>query len=83
MGRGPSQKGVEARRRILAELARRWEEVEPPPTWKAMMAAVGMSNGSLEHHLRGLREDGLVHEEALWITRAGLGQIRPSLELTH
>jgi DNA-binding transcriptional ArsR family regulator len=82
MGRGPSKKGEEARRRILAELARRYSEFEPPPTWGELCAALAMSNGSLELHLRGLRSAGLVHERALWITRAGLLSIGPSLGLT-
>lgn len=82
MGRGPSKKGIEARQRILAELARRWREVEAPPTWIDMMAALGMSSGNLDWHIRKLRSEGLVHPGALWITRAGLDETDDNQGLT-
>lgn len=77
MGRGPSQKGIEARRRILAELARRWEEFEPQPSYVELAKDLSMGYGGMIGHLRILRDAGLVHPQPdLWITRAGFEEIR-------
>lgn len=75
MGRGPSAKGLEARRRILAELGRRYSEFETPPTWIELSQAVGMGYGTMQFHVAKLRQDGLIHPSALWITRAGFMDI--------
>lgn len=84
MGRGPSQKGIEARQKILAELARRWEEFEPQPSYAELAAELGMSYGVFQHHLRGLRAAGLVQPPPdLWITRAGYLEIRGNTTLTN
>lgn len=82
MGRGPSQEGIEARQRILAELARRYLEYEAPPGWVEMHTALGMGKGTLEHHVRWLRDRGLVHPGSLWITRAGLDAVAKNKTLT-
>lgn len=71
MSRGPSAKGLEARRHILAELARRYSEFEAPPTWIELATSVGMGYGTMQFHVAKLRQDGLIHPSALWITRAG------------
>lgn len=77
MGRGPSKKGEEARRRILAELARRYSEFEPQPSYAQLAAALGMGYGGMIGHVRVLREAGLIHPPPdLWITRAGFEAIR-------
>lgn len=77
MGRGPSKKGEEARRRILAELARRYAEFEPQPSYAQLAKDIGMGYGSMIGHVRVLRAAGLIHPQPdLWITRAGFEAIR-------
>lgn len=72
MGRGPSQKGIEARQRILVELARRWEEFEPQPAYARLAMDLDISYSSFLNHVRALRAEGLIHQAPdLWITRLG------------
>lgn len=82
MGRGPSKKGIEQRRKILAELARRYLEFEPQPTTMQLSSATGIPRGTLEHHLRMLRKSGMMHPNDLWITRAGFESVESILRLT-
>lgn len=82
MGRGPSQKGIEQQRKILAELVSRYLEFEPQPTTMQLSEATGIPRGTLEHHLRMLRKSGMVHPNDLWITRAGFDAFQSFLRLT-
>lgn len=75
MGRPPSEQGKATRRRILAELARRYTEFEVPISVEAMANLLGVRPGTLRFHVDRLRMDGLVHLEALWITRAGFERV--------
>ncbi len=78
MGRGPSQEGIEARQRILAELARRWREFESPPSWLGLAADLEMPIGTLRFHVGALQKQGLMHPTGLWITRAGYRVAHPN-----
>lgn len=77
------ERGREARRQILAELARLYLAFEPPPTIRDLSAALGMSRGALEFHLEKLRSAGYVHPSALWITRAGFEGAKGQQGLTN
>lgn len=77
------ERGREARRQILAELARLYLEFEPTPSIQGLSDALGMSRGSIEFHVAKLRALNLVHPSALWITRAGLDWIQGHGDLTN
>lgn len=77
MGRGPSQRGIEARQKILAELARRWENMEDLPGWKDLEAVTGLKAATIAYHLRALRQSGYIHQEHLQITKSGYSQVKP------
>lgn len=77
MGRGPSKKGIEARQRILAELARRYLEFEEAPTFLQLADVTGIKGGNLQGHVAILRTEGLIHARTLWITRSGYKAVYP------
>lgn len=82
MGRGPSQKGIEQRRKILAELARRWENMEPELSIAVLAREMGIERNSFYHYLKDLRDLGLVHPSAVLVTPAGYAEIRGQRRLT-
>lgn len=75
MGRPPSEQGKTTRRRILAELVRRYLEFEVPISVEAMANLLDVRPGTLRFHVDRLRMEGLVHLEALWITRSGFEKV--------
>lgn len=76
------ERGRRRRREILEELARRWESFEPAPTEEELATSLGIGRISVRFHAARLREAGLLHPTALWITRAGYIEIRGSDALT-
>lgn len=77
------ERGREARRQILAELARLYLAFEPPPTIYELGAAIELSPTTVRHHVATLRRRGHIHPTALWITRAGFDQIHDPEGLTN
>lgn len=82
MGRGSREDGAKARRMILAELVRRWEEMEPELSYAGLAARLGMSESNVRHHIRKLREMRYVHDDGLVCTVLGYREIRGERHLT-
>lgn len=82
MGRGSREDGAKARRTILAELVRRWENMEPELSAVALAAHLGMDRTSLRYHVRLLRKSGYIHNDGLVCTALGYREIRGISPLT-
>lgn len=76
MGRGPSAKGKEDQRRIMTELAVRWESMQPPPTLDILADALDLDRTSVYRHVKALRRRGLLHATAMLLSPAGYAEIR-------
>ena len=63
--------GREARARILAEMASRWESHLPDLSLRELAEVLGEDRGWVNYHLASMREDGLIHDGKTAITRAG------------
>lgn len=62
------------RGRILAELRRRRDAWEPPPTLQDLVDILGTDPKNMSYHLRILRAAGFVHPTGIVITPQGYGQ---------
>lgn len=67
-------RGEAMRGRILAELRRRRDAWEPPPTLVELAKTVGVGDTVVLYHLRVLRGAGLVHPDGIVITHEGYGE---------
>lgn len=61
------------RGRILAELRRRRDAWEPPPSIRDLGELIGLERTATLYHLQALRAEGLVHPDGIVITRKGYG----------
>lgn len=82
MSRGSREDGAKARRAILAELVRRWENMEPELSFAGLAERLGMSETNARHHIRQLREMRYVHPSGLVCTPLGYREIRRDGGLT-
>jgi DNA-binding transcriptional MocR family regulator len=82
MGRGPHAQGERTRGRLLADLARRWRDLEPTPSMETVAVALGVSRATVLHHVAVLRERGDIRPDALWPTAQGLRKTGQPFPLT-
>lgn len=67
---------------ILAELVRRWENMEPELSAVALAAHLGIDRTTLRYHVEKLRSSGYVNKEGLVCTALGYREIRGASPLT-
>lgn len=82
MAKGSREDGIKNRRRILVEMVRRWEEMEPPISAAKLAVLLDLDETTVRHHVIALRRFGYIHPDGLVITPAGYREIRGTNPLT-
>lgn len=83
MGKGSRVDGARNRRRILEELVRRWETMQPEPSAVELANLLDLDRTSVRAHVVILRRAGYIHQDGLVVTPAGYREIRGANPLTQ